>query len=117
MRLKEAGMEAKKWENLANAFLRFVQKYPPKGFNPCTIASLGIAGRFDEMVKILDSWVPAKFVVGDSVVVPDPESINEVYTHSFIGTVKQVKNDVVTVTDQHGDCFDIDIKRLEASNG
>lgn len=102
---------------LSDAFLRFVQKYPPKGFNPYGLVVLGMAGCFDEMVKTLDNWVPAKFVIGDSVVVPDPESINEVYTHSFTGTVKQVKNDIATVEDQYGDCFDIDIKRLEASNG
>lgn len=60
-----------------------------------------------------------KIEVGSIVVVPRPNE-NDMYNHSFEGTVVDLKKDtdgslVATVEDGDGDCFDIDLKRLKVS--
>ena len=54
--------EAEKWKALADAFFRFVQRNPPAGFNPFGLAVFGISGRTEDMIKLLDDWVPSEKV-------------------------------------------------------
>lgn len=52
------------------------------------------------------------FELGDLVLVPEPEN-DDIHTHNFIGTVQSIENGVATVEDEDGDCFDIEVDRLE----
>lgn len=51
--------------------------------------------------------------VGSSVIVGEP-LFDELHKHSFIGTVVAVNGGIVTVEDQDGDCFDVDVKKVES---
>lgn len=51
------------------------------------------------------------FDLGDEVVVPDPND-DDLHQHSFVGTIKDIKDDIATVEDGDGDCWDIEIDRL-----
>ena len=55
--------------------------------------------------------VTSDFEIGDGVEVPDPIE-GDLHNHSFVGTIVDFKNDLATVEDMDGDCFDIEIERL-----
>lgn len=42
-----------------------------------------------------------------SVIVDDPRE-NDSWSHSFVGTIIQIKKDTYVVEDQDGDCFEPD---------
>ena len=50
--------------------------------------------------------------IGDEVEVPEPNS-TDMYNNEFVGRVSDFRNDMVTVEDQDGDCWDIEPERLE----
>jgi hypothetical protein len=51
-----------------------------------------------------------------SVTVTDPKP-NDLWSHSFCGTIIEVKQDTVVVEDQDGDCFEVDNDQIEVENG
>lgn len=65
-----------------------------------TFGDMGFHRRVDE------------FAVGDSVLVPDPNK-DDLHNHEFLGTIKVIKGEYATVEDMDGDCFDIELDRLE----
>lgn len=50
--------------------------------------------------------------VGDSVKVAEPNA-DDLWNHSFKGTVKALHASHVTVEDGDGDCFDVDYDQVE----
>jgi hypothetical protein len=54
----------------------------------------------------------AEIKVGSFVLVPDPNE-TDIHNHEFQGVVVNIKGEYATVEDGDGDCFDIEIKRLE----
>lgn len=50
--------------------------------------------------------------VGSFVLVPDPIE-SDIHNHEFLGVVVGIKGEYATVEDGDGDCFDIEIERLE----
>jgi len=53
-----------------------------------------------------------EFAVGDFVLVPDPNE-SDIHNHEFLGTIKGIRGEYATVEDGDGDCFDIELDRLE----
>ena len=53
--------------------------------------------------------------VGDFVLVPEPDN-TDIHNHEFTGEVIAITNGIVTVEDEDGDCFDIEIERLKPEN-
>ena len=53
-----------------------------------------------------------EFQVGDFVLVPDPND-SDIHNHEFLGVIKLIKGEYATVEDGDGDCFDIELDRLE----
>ena len=53
-----------------------------------------------------------EFQVNDFVLVPDPNE-SDIHNHEFLGTIKAIKGEYATVEDGDGDCFDIELDRLE----
>ena len=47
----------------------------------------------------------------DQVEVPDPND-SDIHNHSFVGTVIDIVDCIATVEDGDGDCFDIEVWRL-----
>ena len=50
--------------------------------------------------------------VGSFVLVPDPNE-SDIHNHEFLGVVVSIRGEYATVEDGDGDCFDIEIERLE----
>lgn len=46
------------YKDLCNAFFRFIQKHPPKGFNVPALQIYSQCGRLNEISKMLDDWSP-----------------------------------------------------------
>lgn len=53
--------------------------------------------------------------VGEFVLVPEPDD-TDIHNHEFTGEVIAITNGIVTVEDEDGDCFDIEIERLKPEN-
>ena len=53
--------------------------------------------------------------VGEFVLVPEPNN-TDIHNHEFTGEVIAITNGIVTVEDEDGDCFDIEIERLKPEN-
>lgn len=47
----------------------------------------------------------------DNVETQEPNE-TDIYSHSFVGLVISIKNDIAVVEDGDGDCFDIEVWRL-----
>ncbi len=47
-----------------------------------------------------------------TVIVADPK-IDDLWNHSFIGTVVEINNNTILVKDQDGDCFEVDKNQVE----
>lgn len=52
--------------------------------------------------------------VGSTVEVPDPETNDDSWNHSFMGTIACFRGEYATVMDMEGDHFDIEPYRLES---
>jgi hypothetical protein len=52
------------------------------------------------------------FEIGDEVIVDDPRP-NDLWNHSFSGTVKAFRYGCIVVEDQDGDCWDVDHWQLK----
>jgi len=50
--------------------------------------------------------------VGSFVLVPNPNE-TDIHNHEFLGVVVGIRGEYATVEDGDGDCFDIEIDRLE----
>jgi len=50
---------------------------------------------------------------GDQVEVAKPTSNLDLHLYGFVGTVIDFKEDMITVEDQDGDCFDLESNMLE----
>jgi hypothetical protein len=53
-----------------------------------------------------------EFQVGDFVLVPDPNE-SDIHNHEFLGVIKLIRGEYATIEDGDGDCFDIELDRLE----
>ena len=53
-----------------------------------------------------------EFQVNDFVLVPEPNE-SDIHNHEFLGVIKVIKGEYATVEDMDGDCFDIELDRLE----
>lgn len=53
--------------------------------------------------------------IGDFVTVPDPQS-DDLHTHSFDGVIVYMRDNLSTVEDQDGKCFEIETNRLQKAN-
>ena len=68
--------------------------------------SIGIFGDMEGYRRV------DEFQVGDFVLVPDPNE-SDIHNHEFLGVIKLIKGEYATVEDGDGDCFDIELDRLE----
>lgn len=50
-------------------------------------------------------------LIGELVEVPEPTS-DDIWNHSFVGTVRKIKNGIATVIDEDDDAYDVEIERL-----
>lgn len=72
------------------------------------------------IAEVMKGWSDGEgygFGIGDSVIVPDPHH-EDGWNHSFSATVKGFKPDtdgtsLVTVEDQEGNCWDVELDRLK----
>ena len=53
-----------------------------------------------------------EFQVNDFVLVPDPNE-SDIHNHEFLGTIKAISGDLAVVEDGDGNCFEIELDRLE----
>lgn len=53
--------------------------------------------------------------INDTVIVPDPEG-SDLHNHSFVGNVKEIKNQIAVVEDMEGNCFMVEVDRLKVEN-
>lgn len=51
--------------------------------------------------------------VGQVVLINDPKFYSDLWTHSFIGTIIAIENDIISVEDQSGIVFDIEASQHE----
>ena len=49
--------------------------------------------------------------IGCSVIVPDPND-TDIHNHSFVGTIKDFRDDNAVIEDMDGYCFEIETNRL-----
>jgi hypothetical protein len=53
-----------------------------------------------------------EFQVNDFVLVPEPNE-TDIHNHEFLGVIKAISGDLAVVEDMEGDCFEIELDRLE----
>ena len=54
------------------------------------------------------------FKINDVVLVSDPRE-GDLFNHSFIGMIVELKENTVVVEDAGGDCFELDYDQIEIS--
>jgi hypothetical protein len=53
-----------------------------------------------------------EFQVNDFVLVPEPND-SDIHNHEFLGVIKAISGDLAVVEDGDGNCFEIELDRLE----
>lgn len=60
--------------------------------------------------------VMKKLEIYDYVIVPEPSyEFDDLHNHSFEGQIIDIRNNIATVEDFDGDCWDIELDRLTLS--
>jgi len=54
--MKRPNKEAEKWEKIANAMFRALQKAKPEGLNMPLLIMDALSGRTDDMIAVLDEY-------------------------------------------------------------